>query len=943
MNKKLQVYYFSGTHWDREWYQSFQGFRYKLVKMINELIDYMESEPGFEVFHFDGQTIVLEDYLEIEPVKRARLEILIRSNRIKIGPWYCMPDEFLLSGESLISNLQLGHKISSQFGSKAWDLGYICDIFGHIAQMPQIFNGFNITSSLLARGINEGDSSAFFLWKSPDESECITFNVPENGGYGAFSSRVLGYDDAGPVIVADYVSRIKEYFDSEMKRSSLPFIVAMDAHDHQSVHKETVKIIKTIRDSFPDMEVHHANLSDLFKTISSEYKERLQTIYGELNKTLRANETMVLISNTLSSRYPLKKDNDICQTLMEKWTLPLHLISSLNGNQIQHTYLEIATKHLLQNHPHDSICGCSIDQVHKDMEYRFDQVKMISNEVINDSLSNEYKNIVKSNVHEKLLCVFNPLPYDREELIFVEIAFDKNYPTTFTNGFGYQFINSFLILDDKNNEIPYQICEIKKDYTVRTQNQITIKADVYKIGFNAKLSAMGTTGFKIVPQKGNVRYFNNSKLNINEAENEFIKLSINSDGSINIKDNRNGREYKNLLTFVDDGEIGDGWYHCNSIQDSCFVSKNDAMIERIICGPSFTRFKITKFITIPKNMEYGNPQIKRSDEFVQMKIESQITLSSAENFIRVETTIDNTARDHRLRMFFPTGITSDKYFANQAFCFNERDTGIDISTATWKEPEVHEKQMASIVGKRNSKGDGIAIASDYGLHECAAFNDNDGNIAITMFRAFTKTVLTNGEDGGEILGKHQFSFSLIPFTNETSFAKLQKTNDCLSTGVNATVFNTNLNGEVELIVVDNMNSDVNNSVSSFNENKSSIENFHNLIGSYIKIDSDSVCYSTLKVPESGEENCAILRVFNCSDENATAKIRLFRNIKSSCFTNLLEESIMNILPQSEAANAIKSANSSDFTEMSGKICDSKNQIEFDLPKWKIATIKICFE
>jgi mannosylglycerate hydrolase len=140
MDRNQTIFFFSGTHWDREWYESFQGFRFKLVKMMNSLIDTLEKNEDFKVFHLDGQTIVLEDYIEIMFQNRQRLEKLIREGRILIGPWYVMPDEFLLSGESLVRNLMMGHRISEEWGVDAWKFGYVCDIFGHIAQMPQIFN-----------------------------------------------------------------------------------------------------------------------------------------------------------------------------------------------------------------------------------------------------------------------------------------------------------------------------------------------------------------------------------------------------------------------------------------------------------------------------------------------------------------------------------------------------------------------------------------------------------------------------------------------------------------------------------------------------------------------------------------------------------------------------------------------------------------------------------
>ena len=106
------IYYFSGTHWDREWYQTFQGFRHRLVDMTDELINHLETDEKFGTYHFDGQTIVLEDYKKIAPENEGRLRKLIESGKIKIGPWYNMPDEFLVSGESLIRNLMCGDRLA---------------------------------------------------------------------------------------------------------------------------------------------------------------------------------------------------------------------------------------------------------------------------------------------------------------------------------------------------------------------------------------------------------------------------------------------------------------------------------------------------------------------------------------------------------------------------------------------------------------------------------------------------------------------------------------------------------------------------------------------------------------------------------------------------------------------------------------------------------------
>src|SRR4029078_12043722 len=115
--RMLDIHVVSHTHWDREWYLTYEQFRFRLVTLIDRVLDLLDADPSYKHFHLDGQTIVLEDYLEIRPEQEPRLRRATEEGRILIGPWYVMPDEFLVSGESLVRNVLRGHRISRQFGS----------------------------------------------------------------------------------------------------------------------------------------------------------------------------------------------------------------------------------------------------------------------------------------------------------------------------------------------------------------------------------------------------------------------------------------------------------------------------------------------------------------------------------------------------------------------------------------------------------------------------------------------------------------------------------------------------------------------------------------------------------------------------------------------------------------------------------------------------------
>ncbi|HNR80590.1 MAG TPA: hypothetical protein PKG85_10080, partial [Mesotoga infera] len=180
--KDRVVLVISHTHWDREWYESFQSFRYRLVKAIDRLIEILQENADYGCFNLDGQVVVLEDYLEIRPEMRPVLQRLVKSRKIGIGPWYVQTDEFLSDGEALIRNLLLGAQLAEEFG-EVQRLAYLPDTFGHNSQMPQIARQFGISSSLIWRGVSGDDWPWEFIWKGADGSCLYTYRLPERQGY----------------------------------------------------------------------------------------------------------------------------------------------------------------------------------------------------------------------------------------------------------------------------------------------------------------------------------------------------------------------------------------------------------------------------------------------------------------------------------------------------------------------------------------------------------------------------------------------------------------------------------------------------------------------------------------------------------------------------------------------------------------------------------------
>ncbi|GJM69082.1 hypothetical protein HMSSN036_12980 [Paenibacillus macerans] len=94
MKKKRTAHIISHTHWDREWYLPYEKHHVRLVQLVDALLDKLDGDTAFKSFYLDGQTIILEDYLQVRPENKERLEKYIRKGRILIGPWYILQDAF---------------------------------------------------------------------------------------------------------------------------------------------------------------------------------------------------------------------------------------------------------------------------------------------------------------------------------------------------------------------------------------------------------------------------------------------------------------------------------------------------------------------------------------------------------------------------------------------------------------------------------------------------------------------------------------------------------------------------------------------------------------------------------------------------------------------------------------------------------------------------------
>jgi len=387
--KNLHV--ISHTHWDREWYHTFQQFRLQLVHLIDNLFVILDTDPNYLYYMLDGQTVVLEDYLRMRPENTSKLREYIQEGRILIGPWYVLPDEFLVSAESTVRNLLVGKEICGQFGQRMM-IGYLPDPFGHIGQMPQILRGFGIDTAVLWRGVRPELPTAF-TWQAPDGSQVLLGHL------------YYGYGNIAHWPVTDKKHSL-ELFDEAVKRlaphSNSSQYLMMQGTDHLEPHPATSEHIRFYNEHNPDKNMAiHSTLPAYFSALKEEIEEKgidLPVHVGELRDPQKAH----MLPGVLSTRMWIKQRNWFAQTMLERWVEPFcvwaetlerdaeafspvktHQPSSRIANP--GTIIREAWRTLMKNHAHDSICGCSVDETHEDMLPRFKKVDEINKQLVNQS------------------------------------------------------------------------------------------------------------------------------------------------------------------------------------------------------------------------------------------------------------------------------------------------------------------------------------------------------------------------------------------------------------------------------------------------------------------------------------------------------------------------------------------------------------------------------
>lgn len=729
MKKTLHI--IPHSHWDREWYMGFERHRVRLVELFDALIKIMEEHPEYTYYHMDGQFVVIEDYLEIKPHMRDRLMALIRADRIQIGPWYVLQDEYLTSGEANVRNMLYGIKLCREIGADPVMCGYFPDAFGNISQAPQILRGFGIDNAVFGRGLNDlgsdnavvkqnGITGSELLWQSPDGSEVIGVMFA-NWYHNAMEL---------PVEPDALRQRIKNIVASTSRFAATDHLLGMNGCDHQPVQTNLHEAIKLANEVQDEVEVKQSNFKDYIEEIR-KYKDNFKAVTGEIAGQFTAGHYLLI--NTASSHIDIKQKNHETQLMLERIAEPLNSISYLAGDEYRAEFLLYAWRILMQNHPHDSICTCSCDDVYDEMLTRFAKSFAAADEMKLAALDFLTSKIDTSAGADRNLVVFSLEPTPASVVVKTVVDFPEN-----------SGITEIHIKDASGNVVPASCKFVGRTFTYtlpKDRFRQPKYVDRFEVEFVAKLS--GGLGYEVYTVNPSAAALETG-LNVHAigAENEFFKLTFNKNGTFELEDKETGRIYSGCNLIEDTRDVGD-LYNYRQAKGDVAVTNVDNPAEISIDSQSAHSVTFKVKINIDINAD----------------VTSYIKVTAGVAYPEIKTVVDNRFGNHRLRALFPADIMTDKVLAEGQFDLVERNI---TPWEGWTNPSNTQRCMAffAVEGER----DCLAIANR-GLWEYEVLRDGRNTMAVTLLRC-------TGEIGdwgvfptpkGQCIGRYELEYAPVMY------------------------------------------------------------------------------------------------------------------------------------------------------------------------------------
>jgi hypothetical protein len=676
------------THWDREWHLPFQTFRMRLVDVLDDLLGRMRRDPSYARFLLDGQLAVVDDYLAVRPEAAGPLRDLVASGRLSIGPWYTLPDELLVSGETVIRNLQLGLRTAASYGG-AMEVGYLPDTFGHVAQMPQILRQLGFDDAVVWRGVPAAVDRTGFWWEAPDGSTVRAEYLPQGYGNGA----------ALPEDATSLIAQVTEFGDlwSGLLGDDAP-ILWMNGADHMApapwlgrVIAEANDLAAGEADAEDRLELVVASLTD---HLAAAPREGLPRWRGELRSGSRAN----LLMGVTSNRVDIRRAAAGAERALERLAEPLSALL-LPAERWPHALLDEAWRNVVLNAAHDSVCGCSADVVCDAVLHRYGEATQIAEGLTERALAH-----LGARVAHDGPVVVNPTARPRSGLVELTLPGDQAPPGTqlvgaqpaeqvalkgpaslvvaateevewdaSITGFSLEAADGTVLVDADRagalvgSAVRAELVAVGESrdpdeglrLRVRRHPTVTVLAQVDDVaglgwkGWTPAADAGGGAAPTAEPVRAETLALDNGRVRV-EVDTATGTFTVNGHGGL-------GR-------LVDGGDCGDTYNWCPPAHDTIVDGPESVDVRVVERGPLRARMAIRARYRWPERAEGLERRIGGVDHLVITNLE----LRTGEAFVRAEVVVANRSRDHRLRLHLPLPEPADRSRAECAFAVVER-------------------------------------------------------------------------------------------------------------------------------------------------------------------------------------------------------------------------------------------------------------------------------
>ena len=794
------------THWDREWYEPLQTFRMRLVELIDELLARMEADPRLR-FTLDGQAATVDDYLEVRPDAEPLIRRLIAEKRLAIGPWQILMDEFLVSGETIIRNLEFGWARAEALGG-AMAVGYLPDMFGHIAQMPQILRRAGITRAVVWRGVPLSIDRNSFTWRSPDGSEVEAEYLVGGYGNGAYLFDV-------PDLLAD---KLNGYRAANAAFYGDRSLLAMYGTDHAVPSPRLADLVEAVNEANRDVVVRLETLADYAARedgtpAPSTSAPPRPAWTGELRSGARAN----MLMGVTSARVDLKAAAARAERLLERYAEPL---TALHGGPWPERLLELAWRRLVDNSAHDSICGCSHDEVVSQVITRFAEAEQLARGVVGATLRR-----ISEQVPATSWAVVNPSPAARADLIELDVAVPATHGTLAARMEGRLLPTQELGRSDPliadlrlhGRDIPVLIARRRHgrelfgrqingvdidlagaDPSSEPQPRITIHADDLadpaeldcdelveriatatsadpdrtwaltvrsadrrRLAVTVPVGALtwGSVEIVEVAPGGGEAVDHPVVAGARSLSNGLVSVDVGSDGSLTLIGG--GVTLRDAGRIVDGGDAGDSYNYAPPAIDLVVdrpVSVDVALTAR---GPLRGALRITRTYDWPLGLDHDGTA--RSARTASTETTTEVELRAGEPFIRVRVAFDNASRDHRVRWHIPLPASVAGSAAEGQFAVVERGLEMEGGHGEVPLPTFPARGFVSV--------EGLTVLLD----QITEYEVLDGReLALTLLRSFgliSRNTNAFREDpagpqiavpNAQLRGDRTFAFALVP-------------------------------------------------------------------------------------------------------------------------------------------------------------------------------------